>query len=120
MDDREIIDLDDDLMNAKSLPNSTAVLVLGIVSIVMCWTLGIIGLACSIIALILFKKDNARYKATPNKYTLASYKNMKAGQVCAIIGLCLSALVFLYYLFAFIILGGILSTAASSGAFDSY
>ena len=37
----------------RSLPNATATLVLGIVSIVSCWCIGIVGLTCGIIALYL-------------------------------------------------------------------
>lgn len=74
------------------LPNSTAVLVLGILSIVSCLCYGFFGLIFSIISLVLAYKDNALYLANPQKYTLISYNNMKAGRVCAIIGLSLSSL----------------------------
>ena len=74
------------------LPNATASLVLGIISIVSlcCCTfidlvLGIIGLVLSINALEL-------YKQSPGVYSEASYKNANAGKVCSIIGLSLGAL----------------------------
>lgn len=82
------------------LPNSTAVLVLGIVSILSCWCYGIIGLILSIIALILAAKDRQRYLIEPDVYTESSYKNLMAGRIVAIIGLCLSGLFFLFILFA--------------------
>ena len=87
------------------LPNATAVLVLGIVSIVTCFCWGIIGLTCAIIALVLAKKDMALYNATPGAYTPGSYSNVKSGRVCAIIGLCLSALYVVYVLFLIITIG---------------
>lgn len=79
----------------KTLPNATATLVLGIISIVTCWLYAIPGIVCAIIALVLFAKDKRIYQEDPMSYN-ASFKNSKAGQVCAIIGLCLSALMFLY------------------------
>jgi len=76
----------------RSLPNSVAVLVLGILSIITCWCYGIIGIILSIIALVLYKDVKAMYKRTPEEFTYASLTNAKAGRVCAIIGLVLSAL----------------------------
>ncbi len=80
----------------RKLPNSVAVLVLGIISIPTCFCWGIVGLTCGIIALVLAKKDMALYKANPENFDLTSFNNLKAGRVCAIIGLCLSALYMLY------------------------
>lgn len=91
--------------NPINLPNATAVLVLGIVSIVGCTCWGFTGLICSIIALVLAKKDNALYRAAPDQYTVASYNNLKAGRVCAIIGLCLSAVFVLYLIFVISMVG---------------
>lgn len=99
----------------KSLPNSTAVLVLGILSIVTCWTYGVIGLILGIIALVLHKKDKEVYNANPNGYE-SSFKNSQAGNVCAIIGVSLSALFFMYIIF---IVGLFTTAAASSGAFNT-
>jgi hypothetical protein len=76
----------------KALPNSTAVLVLGIISIVGCFCYGIVGVVCGIIALVLASKDNNLYQQNPSLYTESSLKNMKAGKVCGIVGLSLSAL----------------------------
>ncbi len=71
----------------RALPNATAVLVLGILSIVGCLCYGIPGLALSIIALVLYNKDISLYKISPDLYTESSYSNLKAGRICAIIGL---------------------------------
>lgn len=83
--------------NPVGLVNSTAVLVLGICSIVGCFMYGLPGLICGIIALILHKKTKEVYLTNPAKYEMA-YKNAKAGYICAIIGTSLSATVFLIML----------------------
>jgi hypothetical protein len=88
------------------LPNSTVILVLGILSIVICC---VVGFILAIIALVLANKGKALYDANPGKYTLSSFNNMKAGKICAIIGLILSLLVSLYYLIVVAILGTALS-----------
>jgi len=76
----------------QALPNATAVLVLGILSIITCCCYGVIGLILAIIALILSKKDRQLYSINPAGYTEGSYKNLNAGRVCAIVGLILSLL----------------------------
>lgn len=94
----------------ESLPNATAVLVLGIVSIVGCFCYGIVGITCGIIALVLGKKDKARYAVNPGRYTPASYNNLKAGRVCAIVGLSLSAIYLVIIIFYIAIVGTIIFT----------
>jgi len=77
----------------QALPNATAVLVLGILSIVTCCCFyGILSLVLGIIAIVLSKKDIALYLANVGAYTESSYKNLKAGRVCAIIGLVLAGI----------------------------
>jgi M penetrans paralogue family 26 len=78
--------------NQMPLPNATAVLVLGIISIVGCFCYGVVGAICGIIAMVLANKDKALYLANPGDYTQGSYNNLKAGRTCAIIGLIMSAL----------------------------
>jgi len=78
------------------LPNGTAALVLGIISIPGCICYGIPGLICGIIALVLSNKDMKLYKLNPAAYTTGSLSNLKAGKVCAIIGLCLSVIYFVF------------------------
>ncbi len=94
----------------KSLPNSTSVLVLGILSIVCCSCYGVVGLILGIIALSQAKKDTVLYYRSPELYTSSSYSNIKAGKTCAIIGLCLSGLVLLYMAVIIMIYGTILSS----------
>lgn len=91
------------------LPNSGAVLTLGIISIALCWCYGVVALTCGIIALVLANKSLVLYKANPNNYTLSSYNNLKAGRVCSIIGLCLSALMVLYVIVVFAFIGAAFS-----------
>jgi hypothetical protein len=74
----------------NSLPNATAVLVLGILSIVFACCYGL-GLVLGIIALVLAAKDIQRYKTSPELYAEWSYKNLKAGRVCAIVGVSIFA-----------------------------
>ena len=75
----------------QNLPNATATLVLGILYIVVCFI-------CGIVALVISNKDIAMYKADPAQYTLASYNNIKAGRICAIIGLCLQVVCLIFYI----------------------
>lgn len=93
----------------KTIPNANAVLVLGIISIVGCILAGIGGLVCGIIALVLYKKVNAIYLTDKATYE-NSFKNAKAGFVCAIIGTILSGLYFLYFLFVFIFAASVASS----------
>lgn len=88
-----------------SLPNATAVLVLGIISIVGCFCYGILGIICGIIALVLAKKDWASYNENPSGYTPSSVSNLKAGRTCAIIGLSLSAVYIVVIIFYIIFVG---------------
>jgi hypothetical protein len=85
----------------QPLPNATAILVLGILSIVGCFCYSIPGFLCSIIALILAGKARALYSANPGMYTQGSLSNVNGGRICAIIGLILSSL---YVIFAIIII----------------
>lgn len=91
------------------VPNAGAVLTLGIISIALCWCYGIVALVCGIIALVLGNKSLALYKANPGNYTLSSFNNLKAGRVCAIIGLCLSALMLIYVIVVFAFVGAAMS-----------
>jgi hypothetical protein len=91
-------------MKNKRLPNASAVLVLGILSICFCAALGLPGLAMGIIALVLYKKDKSVYDTDPVAYE-QSFKNSNAGKICAIVGLSLSAITFLMMSLYFILLG---------------
>ena len=92
-----------------ALPNATTVLVLGILSIVACWCFGLIGLIMGIIALVMAGRAAREYNENYGQYSESSYKNMQAGKICAIIGTCLSAIAFIYYIVYFLIIGAALS-----------
>ncbi len=76
-------------MEKRTLPNATAVLVLGILSILTCCCYGIIGLILGIVALVLAKKDMKLYLESPELYS--NYNNLNIGRILAIIGISLSA-----------------------------
>lgn len=77
-------------MEKQTLPNSTLILIFGILSILTCCCWGIVGLIFGIIALMLAKKAKALYLAEPEIYT--GYNNVKTGKILAIIGVILSAI----------------------------
>lgn len=79
-----------DYSRQSSLPNSVAVLVLGILSIPSCMCYGILGVLLALIALILYRQDKARYNENKLLWKEGSYNNLIAGKVCAIIGLTIS------------------------------
>jgi hypothetical protein len=81
----------------RALPNATAVLVLGILSIVLCFI-------CGIVALVLASGDKKLYDASPESYTSGSYDLVKAGRICSIIGLCLWGVVLIIYIFFFAVM----------------
>lgn len=85
-------------MENQKLPNSTLILVLGIVSIVGCCCYSIPGLISGIIAIVLANKATSVYKLAPENYS--DYGNVKAGKIMAIIGVVLSIMYFLFLLWA--------------------
>ncbi len=88
-----------------NLPNATAALVLGIISIVGAFCYGIVGVICGIIGLVLANKDRKLYQATPELYSQASYSSLNAGRTCSIIGLILGGLFMLLMILYFLIFG---------------
>jgi len=94
----------------QNLPNATASLVLGIISIVFFLCYGVIGLVCGIIGLVLANKDRKLYKAYPEMYSAASYSTSNAGRTCSIIGLVLSSIFVLVIILELIIVGSLIST----------
>lgn len=87
----------------QELPNSTLILVFGILSIVGCCCYGVVGLIFGIIALVMSKKAIDVYNANPEIYT--GYQNVKTGRILAIIGIVLSALVIVANIAVLIIYG---------------
>lgn len=103
----------------QSLPNATAVLVLGILSIVTCWCIGIPGLVMGIIAIVLSGKSKKLYQENFAQYSEASYKNLNAGRICAIIGTVLSSIYLSFALIKWIVVGGALVALFSELPWDS-
>jgi M penetrans paralogue family 26 len=91
-----MIDQNRDYLNtsnftAPPLPNATATLVLGILSIVACFI-------CGIVALVISNRDLTIYRNNPELYSLASYNNIKAGRICAIVGIILQVVGLILYI----------------------
>ena len=74
-------------MEQQKLPNSTLILVFGIISIIGCCFYGI-GLVLGIVAIVLASKASKLYAENPDDYTGIS--NVKTGKILAIIGVILS------------------------------
>jgi membrane glycosyltransferase len=77
-------------MEKPTLPNSTLILVFGILSILTCCCYGILGLIFGIVALVLAKKAKQVYMEEPEIYK--GYNNVRTGRILAIIGIVLSLL----------------------------
>lgn len=90
-------------MEKRTLPNATAVLVLGILSILTCCCYGIIGLTLGIIALVLANKDMKLYRESPELYS--NYQNLNIGKILAIIGVVLSAIYFMANIYLYAVVG---------------
>lgn len=84
----------------QPIPNSVAVLVLGICSIVFGFCYGI-GLVLGIIGLALHANAKKAFEGSPDLYDRASYNNLNAGKICSIIGIVIAVLVILYIIFIF-------------------
>jgi len=86
-------------MEQQKLPNSTLILIFGIVSIATCCCYGVIGLVFAIIALVMAKKATEIYNENPEQYT--GYKNVKTGKILSYIGILLNVLYLGYVIFLF-------------------
>lgn len=90
-------------MEKQKLPNSSAVLIFGILSIPTCCCWGIVGLVLGILALVLASKDMKLYAANPELYD--GYSNINTGRILAIIGIVLSSLCLIANLYMYIVMG---------------
>lgn len=82
----------------SELPNSTASLVLGILSIVTCICYGIVGLPLGIIAVVLGKKAVRLHESSPEVYR--GVENARAGIITGIIGIVFNGLYISIFIFA--------------------
>lgn len=90
-------------MENQKLPNATAVLILGIFSILTCCCYGIFSIILGAIGLVLANKDAKLYAENPSSYT--NYNNLKIGKILNIIGLVLGVIYLIYVIFLFATLG---------------
>lgn len=85
----------------EKLPNATAVLILGICSLLFgCFFAGLI---CGIIGLALAKKPMQMYLQNPQKYM--NYGALNAGRIMSIIGVIFGALSVVWLIVGGLILG---------------
>jgi len=90
------------------LPNASAVLILGILSIIGCCFYRIPGLILGIIAVVIGSKDKKLYQRSPDKYS--GIGNVNAGYLMGWISIIIS-LIFTIFIFVF---GGLAILAAFS------
>lgn len=86
-------------MEKQKLPNSTLVLIFGIVSIVTCCCYGILGLIFAILALVFAKKATALYLENPEQYS--GFQNVKTGKILAYVGLAINVIYLGYVIVMF-------------------
>jgi len=96
-------------MPPQNLPNANLILILGVISLVISWwhLVSLAGIILAIITLVMANKEKVLYEANPSSYAISSLNNVKAGRICAIIGLIISIIVFLIVL---LVITGILLT----------
>ncbi|MFN4763614.1 CCC motif membrane protein [Gillisia sp. Q332] len=89
----------------QQLPNSTLILIFGILSIIGCCCYGLVGLIFGVITLVLAKKASDTYAENPEMYN--GYQNVKSGKILAIIGVSLSVIYIVILIVGLIMYGGI-------------
>lgn len=90
-------------MENQKLPNATAVLILGILSIITCCCYGIFSVILGTIGVVLANKDSKIYAENPTLYT--NYNNLKIGKILSIIGIVLGVIYLAYVIILFSTLG---------------
>lgn len=90
----------------QMLPNATAVLVLGICSIV--FSCLFVGLVLGIIGLVISGRGRKMFKEAPDKYD--GFGMLNAGFIMSIIGTVIGGLYTIYYIIAIVIIGGTAAT----------
>lgn len=96
----------------EELPNSTTVLVLGILSLILCWCYGFFGFILGIIAIALSAGPRRMYAENPDQYDPSSVKNLNAGRICGIIGVCIASFFIILVILFFI---GVISAVSLAG-----
>nr|WP_299201202.1 CCC motif membrane protein [uncultured Brumimicrobium sp.] len=107
--DQEIDNVE--IIGTERVPNNVGVLVLGILSIIPgCTCYGLLGVILATISLVLASGANKLIRENPGKYTESSIQLVKAGKICAIIGLSLSILFILVIIAYIVVVGTLLFT----------
>lgn len=88
----------------SSLPQSQIVMIMGIISIISILCCPGIGIILAIIALVLSRQDRQLYRMTPEKYTLESFHQLKAGIILSWITVGFN--LFCYLIFFIIVVTG--------------
>ncbi|KGO90649.1 CCC motif membrane protein [Flavobacterium suncheonense] len=78
----------------QKLPNASAVMILGVLSIITCCCYGILSLLLGGVGIYLANKDTAVYNQNPSLYT--NFKNIKTGKLLCIIGIVLGVIYLIY------------------------
>ncbi|MBP8066399.1 MAG: DUF4190 domain-containing protein [Flavobacterium sp.] len=87
----------------QKLPNASAVMILGVLSIITCCCYGILSILLGGVGIYLANKDTAVYNQNPNAYT--NFKNIKTGKVLCIIGIVLGVLAIAYFAWIISVVG---------------
>ncbi len=90
-------------MENQKLPNATAVLILGILSILTCCCYGLFGLALAFIGLYLTHNDLKTYNAAPERFI--NFQQLNTGKILCIIGIVLNAIMLLYFIWIIKMIG---------------
>jgi len=90
-------------MENQKLPNATAVLVLGILSILTCCCYGLFGLALAAVGLYLTHNDLKTYNAAPERFI--NFQQLNTGKILCIIGIIINAIMLLYFIWIIKMIG---------------
>lgn len=106
--------------NQIQIPNSSGILAMGIISLVCfcCLPAGIVGITLGILAIVFGNKALKLYDIAPEKYTDKSFKNVKAGRVCGIIGLSIGGLSLVGILIYLSVIGWAIGTLLTTMPWD--
>lgn len=87
----------------QKLPNTTASIILGVVSIVCCCTI-VLGVVFSVIGFVLANKDLKLYSENPGQYI--GVENANTAKILNIIGFVLSVFSLIYSIYSIMAVGG--------------
>ena len=87
----------------QKLPNATAVIVLGILSIITCCCYSVLSFILGGIGLYLANQDTKLYNENPSLYS--NYNNIKTGKILCIIGIALGVLFGIYLVWVISVVG---------------